>query len=148
MTEKIWEWQEFEVLPKKEKTGCFRFINKCYHFKNGQLHSLNQPAVEYDGYKAWYKEGERHRLDGPAIERFSGEEWWRDGKKHRLGGPAVEDHVNVYKEWWNDGERHRLDGPAVEEFDRTYWFIEGKEYTEEEFKKVSFAILNNLEKFL
>ena len=78
------------------------------------------------GDKFWFKEGKRHRLDGPAFEPMTGNKfWYKEGKRHRLDGPAIE---------YSDGSKS--------------WWIEGKQYTEEEWKRLSFAILNNLEVFL
>ena len=58
------------------------------------------------------------------------------------------ERINGDKEWWKDGQCHRLNGPAVEKSNgEKCWYIEGKKYTEEEWKKLSFAILNNLEIF-
>jgi len=53
------------------------------------------------GNKYWTKKnGLLHRLDGPAIEWANGhKEWYKNGWIHRLGGPAVE-HVDGRKEWW------------------------------------------------
>ena len=79
-----------------------------------------------DGSIYYYKDGKSHRLDGPAVKTTGGTElWYKDGKYHRLDGPAFV---------WGSGDK--------------YWFIEGKKYTEEEFNKISFAILNGLEIFL
>jgi hypothetical protein len=45
-----------------------------------------------DGTKRWInKDGELHRLYGPAIEYSSGTKfWYQNGKLHRIGGPAIE----------------------------------------------------------
>ena len=64
--------------------------------------------------KSYFKDGKLHRLDGPAIEFAGGDkEYWVEGKLHRLDGPAVE-YANGTKEYYVEGKRHRLDGPAVE----------------------------------
>jgi hypothetical protein len=88
--------------------------NKNWKKKNGLLHRLDGPAIEWaNGHKEWYQNGKLHRLDGPAIEWANGtKEWYQDGKIHRLDGPARE-RKNGTKEWWQNGKRHRLDGPAV-----------------------------------
>jgi hypothetical protein len=54
------------------------------HYKDGQLHRENGPAIEFaNGSKEWYLNGKYHRTDGPAIENESGyKEWYLDGKKH------------------------------------------------------------------
>ena len=52
--------------------------------------------------------------------------YYLNGKKHRLDGPAIE---------WNDGDK--------------YYYIEGKKYdTKEEFDKVAYLYLNNLQDYL
>ena len=83
------------------------------------------------------KNGDIHRLDGPAVEFINGcKDWWQNGKRHRLEGPAYEE-PSGYKEWWVDGKLHREDGPAVEYSDGTKeWYIDGKYYkTEKEWEK-------------
>jgi len=57
--------------------------NIYYYNKEGELHNLNGPAVEYfDGYKAYYVNNKRHRLDGPAIIWPSGyKEYWVNDRK-------------------------------------------------------------------
>ncbi len=57
--------------------------NKNWRNKEGKLHRLDGPAVEWpNGYKAWYKNGIIHRIDGPAIERPDGcKYWWKNGVK-------------------------------------------------------------------
>jgi len=66
------------------------FGTKTWMNKNGKLHRLDGPAIEYtDGIKYWYQNGLRHRLDGPAIEfPNGGKEWWVNGVIHREDGPA------------------------------------------------------------
>jgi len=48
----------------------------------GELHSFNNmPAVRYSyGAKYWCKEGKLHRLDGPAVEYSGGKCWYYEGK--------------------------------------------------------------------
>jgi hypothetical protein len=110
--------------------------------------------IDGEGTKRWINEkDELHREDGPAIDNYRGsKEWFKEGKRHRLDGAAIV-HVNGSEMWFKEGKRHRLDGPAVELYFNSswfskQWFIEGKQYSEEEFKKVSYAILNGLERFL
>lgn len=57
--------------------------NKMSHFKNGKLHRLYGPAVEWlGGTKEWWFEGKIHRVGGPAIESYNGfEDWYVDGKE-------------------------------------------------------------------
>ncbi len=52
--------------------------------KEGQLHRIGGPAVEWDdGYKAYYQNDKLHRLDGPAYIRPDGhEEYWIEGKRY------------------------------------------------------------------
>jgi len=59
-----------------------QFGNVYYYNKDGELHNLNGPAVEYfDGYKAYYVNGLRHRLDGPARIFSDGNiEYYVNGK--------------------------------------------------------------------
>jgi hypothetical protein len=84
------------------------FKNKIWKNKNGKLHRLDGPAVDYpDGNKYWYKNGERHRLDGPAVEGANGyKEWCKNGKTHRLDGPAKQ-WPSGEKEWYKDGKRFK-----------------------------------------
>jgi hypothetical protein len=59
-----------------------RWGNKFWKNKEGKLHRLDGPAVDYvDGRKQWYKNGLRHRLDGPAVEVVSYKDWWKNGIK-------------------------------------------------------------------
>ena len=45
------------------------------------LHREDGPALEFDGYKAWYINGMLHREDGPARMWDNGhEEWALNGK--------------------------------------------------------------------
>ncbi len=78
--------------------------NKYWKNKDGKLHRLDGPAVEWlNGYKAWYENGVLHRLDGPAIiGKYGEKKWYRNGGLHRLDGPAVVFN-NGYKEWWKNG---------------------------------------------
>ena len=128
MKEKIWTRKEFGKLPFEVINGSFKFDDgDVVWYKDGLIHREDGPAIEYaDGHKSWHKNGVHNRDDGHAIEFPNGD-----------------------KEWWKEDKRHRLDGPAIEHIDGfKLWFIEGKQYSEEEFKIKSFAILNNLQKFL
>ena len=59
-----------------------RWGNKFWKNKEGKLHRLDGPAVDYvDGRKQWYKNGLRHRLDGPAVEVVNYKDWWKNGIK-------------------------------------------------------------------
>ncbi len=80
------------------------FGNKFWKNKEGELHRLDAPAVEYaNGEKSWYKNGLKHRLGGPAIEWPDGtKHWYKDGNLHRLDGPAVMCD-DGYKGWYKDG---------------------------------------------
>ena len=72
----------------------------------------NESILEFDkfgfGTKFWKnKEGELHRLDEPAVEYSDGsKEWWQNGKLHRLDGPAVE-FPNGNKQWYKNGRRFK-----------------------------------------
>jgi hypothetical protein len=67
---------------------------------------------EYTGHNLWYnKQGQLHRVDGPAIE-YDGDddyenEWWFNGKRHRLDGPALRYH-NGLEEWQVNGYHVRI----------------------------------------
>ena len=71
----------------------------------------------------------------------------KNGRPHRLDGPAIE-YSDGGKDWYKNGKLHRLDGPASTFEEDEYYFINGKEYSYEEWKILSFAILNNLKYFL
>jgi hypothetical protein len=89
--------------------------------------------IDIYGIKRWKnKEGELHRLDGPAVEYPSGkEEWYQDGLLHRFGGPAVI-HDDGTKEWYQNGKLHRLDGPALETLNgHKQWYVGGKRSRED-----------------
>jgi hypothetical protein len=77
------------------------------HYKNGEQHRLDGPAIEYtDGFKAWYQNGRLHRDDGPAVEFTNGDKWWyKNGKLHRIDGPAIE-YFGGYKLWYIDGVKY------------------------------------------
>jgi hypothetical protein len=48
-----------------------------------QLHNENGPAVIIDDTNFWYKNGQLHRIDGPAIE-------WKNGdKEYYLNGLEI-----------------------------------------------------------
>ena len=80
------------------------------HFKGGQLHRDDGPAVEaLNGTLVWWFNGQRHREDGPAIEFCDGSRhWYREGRFHREGGPAIEG-ADGSKEWWVDGVFQRIE---------------------------------------
>lgn len=85
--------------------------DKYWRNKNGKLHRIDNPAVEYrDGTKEWWQMGKLHRIDGPAVEYKNGDRYWyRKGKLHRIEGPAI-DHINGIdgsiglKEWYIEGK--------------------------------------------
>lgn len=126
--ERVWTNKEFGDLNLHEKNGLFKF---------------------QDGNKEWFKDGLLHRLDGPAVEYDTGsKEWYKDGEPHRLDGPAIE-YVDGKRIWYKEGKLHRLDGPAIEYPDGGVdWWIEDKQYSYKEWKKLSYVILNNLDVFL
>jgi hypothetical protein len=81
-------------------------------------------TINVFGTKKWInKQGELHRLNGPAIEYSSGsEEWYENGLRHRIDGPAI--HLsNGYGAWFIENKRHREDGPAVifGDGDKEWW---------------------------
>lgn len=95
-------------------------------FNNLPKSKKNGLFIFYDGDKLWFKNGEFHRVNGPAVICFDGDKYW-----------------------YVDGKLHRLDGPAIEYYDGVkLYFIRDKEYSYKEWKKLSFAILNNLDVFL
>ena len=74
--------------------------------------------------------------------------YYSNGLLHRLDGPAVV-RSNGSKEWYKEGKLHRLDGAAIENpHSNKAFFINGKMYSKKEWKRISFAILNNLEVFI
>ena len=113
-----------EKIWTKERYEAYPDKNKPgrYKFDDKSVIVINNKT------KAYYYLGKPHRLDGPACISSSTEEWFKNGKRHCLVGPAIV--------------------RAVEDHLFNQWFIEGEEYTHEEWKKLSFAILNNLESFL
>lgn len=90
-------------------------INNKYWHKDGELHRLDGPAVEYtNGDKSWYVDGKLHRVDGPAIDSFCGTKfWYLYGKLHRPDGPAIE-HFDGTQEWYYCGEK--IECATTEEF--------------------------------
>jgi len=113
ITASKFSWGVYDDDFTTEKTNTVGTLER--RNKEGQLHSLYSPAIEYaDGSKEWYQNGKLHRTDGPAVEYADGDkEWYQNGNKHRINGPAVED-ANGYKAWYQNGNRHRTDGPAIE----------------------------------
>jgi hypothetical protein len=81
-----------------------KFGTKIWRNKEGYLHRLDGPAVEYnDGGKIWYKNGKKHRLDGPVVELGNGyKEWWQNDLYHRVDGPALIARSGV-KAWYLNG---------------------------------------------
>lgn len=60
-----------------------------------------------------------------------------NGDYHRDDGPAVIDNGQF---WYKHGKFHRLDGPAYSSYkEKSYW-IDGVEYTEEQFKVITFTL--------
>jgi uncharacterized protein YxjI len=104
------------VVYKPERGIAMNEYRKEYHTRDGQLHRLDGPAVEYtDGYKAYYVNGQLHRLDGPAVEDADG-----------------------YKVYYVNSQKHRLDGPAVEDADGyKAYYVNGKKYSEQEFMQMT-----------
>jgi hypothetical protein len=98
-----------EVTVEMDSLGTKRWTNK-----EGKLHRLDGPAIEYaGGAKKWYQNGLLHRLGGPAREFEDGhKEWWINGALHREDGPAIE-YLDGYKAWYKNGVLHRLDGPVT-----------------------------------
>ncbi len=91
----------------------------------------------YDNRTEWRnKEGQLHKIGGPAIEYNNGnKKYFQNNLYHRLNGPAIE-YANGDKFWYQNDKCHRLDGPACEwSNEKKAWYIEGIEYTEEEFLK-------------
>ena len=104
------------------------FGRKTWKNKNGLLHRLDGPAVEWnDGTKEWWQNGSLHRLDGPAYENINGaKQWYQNGLLHRLDGPALE-FYNGDKHWYQNDLLHRLDGPAIDRADgEKLWYKNGK----------------------
>jgi hypothetical protein len=97
--------------------------------------------------KCWRnKEGRLHRLDGPAIEWDNGDkEWFIDGCYCRLdNGPTVEYHTGT-REWWLGEKLHRLDGPAVVYSNNDEeWFVDDERLTQEQFNRHPLVIFRRL----
>ncbi len=94
----------------------------------------------YDDRTEWLnKEGQLHRVGGPAVEYANGDKaYYQNGQLHRLGSPAFT-KANGFKTYLKNGFFHRIDGPAIISSDghEEHW-IEGKFYLKEEFlKKIS-----------
>ena len=86
-----------------------KFGNKFWKNKEGLLHRLDGPALEWPGGggKRWYENGLLHRLDGPAYTTNSGYKQWRfRGSIHREDGPAII-YATGGKEWWVDGIKYK-----------------------------------------
>jgi len=111
------------------------FGNKFWRNKNGELHRLDGPAVEYsDGHKEWWLNGRRHREGGPAFEVANDrKEWWLNGLLHRLDGPAFEG-ADGEKWWYLNGVLHREGGPAIEQraSGEKWWYLNGIRYETKE----------------
>jgi hypothetical protein len=62
-----------ESVLRIDENGTKRWSNK-----NGELHRVGGPAVEYGGGagKIWYQNGKRHRIEGPAFEYMDGSKLW------------------------------------------------------------------------
>jgi hypothetical protein len=128
----IKEFTSLHDIPK-DFTGICKAGNKTYHYKEGEFHREDGPAIEHDnGNKEWFINGKYHREDGPACEWADGyKSWYQNGKRHRLDGPAME-WSNGRKEWYQNGVLHRLDGPAMEYPNgRKEWYINGKLHRED-----------------
>jgi hypothetical protein len=100
---------------------------KRWRNKDGELHRLDGPAIEYaDGKEEWYQDGLLHRFGGPAVIHDDGTKvWFQNGKRHRLDGPAVET-LNGHKQWYVGDKRSREDGPAIIYSDGTKrWYFDG-----------------------
>jgi hypothetical protein len=69
------------------------------------MNNESQLSIDHCGTKIWKtKEGKLHRLDGPAVEyEDGGKEWFQNGKRHRLDGPAVE-CIYGKKKWFKNGK--------------------------------------------
>lgn len=67
-------------------------------------------GVYYNEYcKRWFRNGKLHRVGGPAVEYTlpTGDyEWWNDGERECLTGPAVEYKYRALNEWWIRGIRY------------------------------------------
>lgn len=63
-----------------------------------------------DGTRKHYRNGKLHRIGGPAVEWSDGEQWYyRNGKLHRTGGPAV-DYRNGEGWYYLEGIAYTEDG--------------------------------------
>jgi hypothetical protein len=135
-----------EIIMEVEKNGEYRSEKMTVHYKDGNIHRDNGPAIEgINGDKFWYKNGELHREDGPAIEYAGGQKRWHlNGELHREDGPAIEySNGSGHGEWYLNGRLHREDGPAIDsdvkikngEYIRG-WYLNGVPVTEDEHKSL------------
>ncbi len=93
------------------RTGITESNGIKYCYLNGQFHSTERPAVEFqNGDTLWYFYDLLHRLDGPAVEQDGNKFWYKHGKRHRTDGPAVT-HASGLK----------------------FWYLHDKQYLEEEY---------------
>lgn len=64
----------FSIGGNDNSLGYDEYVTRVYeykteHYKNGQLHRDDGPAVEHsDGTRYWYIHGKLHRENGPAID--------------------------------------------------------------------------------
>jgi hypothetical protein len=106
-----YEDEELTIICK----GCYQEPSGIFYHKDGYLHRVDGPAVEYtNGDKEWYLNGYLNRVDGPAMELNNGTKiWYLNDQRHRVDGPACE-WSDSDKIWYLNGEKHRVDGPACE----------------------------------
>lgn len=82
-TEKLVKWYKEEIqvanwLTLPYKNSIIRFYNRIEYRKEGQLHRLNGPAIEYIIISHNKKDGEYY-IDGKKFENY--EEWLKESKQ-------------------------------------------------------------------
>lgn len=114
-------------------TGVIKFDGCTFHYREGELHRDDGPAVEENnGNTKWFRNGLQHRDDGPAILYPEYKEAWLImGHYHRIAGPAIK-YADGREEWYSYGQLDRKDGPAVTCANGKKEWYEGGKYIKSE----------------
>jgi len=98
------EYQEY--LVREYPDG-----KKAWHNKNGELHRIGGPAIEYlDGSAFYYVNGLLHNEEGPAIKYASGSEFYYI-KGVQIAEEEFNKSINPFydKIFMVDGRRFKLE---------------------------------------
>ena len=87
---------------------------------------------------AHYRNGQLHREDGPAIHSKLDSQWWVRGMRHRLDGPAWVGHETSGKYWYILGVELR----NHEEFELAIEIFEQNTHQNKEDPEISRAIFD------